>query len=1641
MASDQDTQLEKVIDGVLKSGDIQALDAFLQRNLNKQTTLKCPQQFLTKLDKLISRYLDQLNSKSASFGLAILYKCGKNLKLPGGGHGLPGIIAQGLIKKMEQWFEKCRHLWIQCGPEWDESSFNLSEDFFDALMVIHEACKEGTYKITQSFLYPVGELGLDPRVYILIRKEAIRKFNLILDKIPVDLKKEKKILTSQQASDIMIKMAGQVLDSGDYDLQTALMEALCRMASPDQRKKLADRWFSMEHVANAFAKIRDSEFETDCRKFLNLVNGMQGDKRRVYSYPCLEAYLDKHELLMPADENLEEFWIDFNLGSHSITFYFSLPDEDTQEGQWETICVSENEVKTYNVSEEGKRKVLEVELSEVVVIGAVEGSSLTIHFSSSLDILQAARSVYGHRKNKGFVGKTGTSVVKTTVNIIMEENSSQVVPETQVSLDESEKNTAPYILPTLSAQMVTPAKMRISESSTVISSSAGGSVYGASSIDAVISDTPVKNKRKPSLEMVRSCDRQGEACPRGKRTTAKTSNDGTTLSSKTAGATIEQSTTQVNKNKTDKNKKNILVAKAEEMLLAAEEQSLECIVPDTQPTTGSNLSIRWNKLSVSEMLMMATQAVDALPRPKPHSSLAQQREQTLSVQRFSFPASGPARQKQLRDKVSECLQQVLSEKNEDCVPQKLATAQERKSDTREEYKVESSDQRAATLCPPRKEQAQKNSLAKGKRKGQIPLASDAPYKASVKARALQERTPLRAPLSKEMRDAEVASSMVKLISCHNKNKTEPIANHTTENIPKSWNPPHVDRTIFNMKWLPTAKRGMSGGVSLLKSHSKTAISSKGQRKDVFAFDSDAPLIIGGKDPPFTDTTVISSSDIHDSSELHYTTKKEQPVPKEKRYVQKHLFSDTDTDYAMTEVSWLRDSSRKPKPKVTKYPRQATMKPKAASPPTSHESSDLPPPSPKPVKGNTKPNKKKLSVKERVEQPKKMVKPASAPTEPRAPGRRPKRAAAITAKSYREPETESSESESEKLPVPKCSSADHLDNEKKQETAQMMTKTTANPQLTKSCMELEGDHQSSQSESESVSEQPSIFKKCFKGQKSSLEVPEVKKKKNTSSDKSTDTYRKLDNNNQSNLNKASGLKEQRPDSVLQETLKLNKNNVLAQEKMNALKDSWAAQQTPSYPSTSSIERMRSAERSAPTLGLTGTPLLTPWGSPLPASPDPARQDTPSPVLLLPKPLSAVGSKRNVKPSSCNSAEKKCSASKNQCIPSLLSLGGQTSAPERPVGPDAAEISPLQSCLSPVPPLSLSSQPLLTFTLLELERPSMPSPPQSPYPEDTVDPGHHYGLGKVSQVSLSQLSSKSSVLTSSVKDSPSSALAVSHKTEKTPPLDLGLKPAEPHMSGPSRKRHISLTSNSEEGENKEKKKSKMRGQRSPRMKPRKLFKSFTEVSAETEAGRVMSSSPTLGSTHWEPEVGDGDMDMDEDLELPEMSVKPSNLCQQFSSELKKKFQKRTKMMDAYNKQSWKTLQQHVSSLNIQVTKYGTQSLEQVKKILLEEIQKLEQDDTMLKNMEKDLTNYWKKQTTAFQSYQQQETRRNKTLKTALQSNICPSLEYEQRLFTSQMCLIKKDMKSVQDRLLCEMQEEEVQSVKRGLHALFFPDGSRF
>lgn len=139
----------------------------------------------------------------------------------------------------------------------------------------------------------------------------------------------------------------------------------------------------------------------------------------------------------------------------------------------------------------------------------------------------------------------------------------------------------------------------------------------------------------------------------------------------------------------------------------------------------------------------------------------------------------------------------------------------------------------------------------------------------------------------------------------------------------------------------------------------------------------------------------------------------------------------------------------------------------------------------------------------------------------------------------------------------------------------------------------------------------------------------------------------------------------------------------------------------------------------------------------------------------------------------------------------------------------------------------------------------------------------------------------------------------------------------VAGPSRKRHISTSSDSE-NEKKKQKRSKLRGQRSSVMKPRRLSKacktlyhfkvitfemSFTHlvlfphlspdtgVCADTKVTQVSSQHTSSGQ--WEAEL-DGDEDVSEFLETSQITAMGSSMCQQFSSGMKMKFEVRARQV---------------------------------------------------------------------------------------------------------------------------------------------------
>ncbi|KAM8822104.1 synaptonemal complex protein 2-like [Synchiropus picturatus] len=66
---------------------------------------------------------------------------------------------------------------------------------------------------------------------------------------------------------------------------------------------------------------------------------------RVRTFPCRQTFLDSAELCKPKDEPLEPFWIDFNAGSKSVTFF----TDDPQSCLWSSVHLSSDNVDQYNI--------------------------------------------------------------------------------------------------------------------------------------------------------------------------------------------------------------------------------------------------------------------------------------------------------------------------------------------------------------------------------------------------------------------------------------------------------------------------------------------------------------------------------------------------------------------------------------------------------------------------------------------------------------------------------------------------------------------------------------------------------------------------------------------------------------------------------------------------------------------------------------------------------------------------------------------------------------------------------------------------------------------------------------------------------------------------------------------------------------------------------------------------------------------------------------------------------------------------------------------------------------------------------------------------------------------------------------------
>ncbi|XP_073686400.1 synaptonemal complex protein 2-like [Garra rufa] len=383
-------------------------DAFAQNNLSMAIMIlieeKSSVSLADRLDEIVIKELHKNEHKNVALLLrAIEHLISKDEE------SIQKLVNHGLVVKMLNWFEiSSEHLKEQHKPPRD--AMNLIEVFYEVAMGLCQITIAGSNKILDIFLLRFGAVVLDYEVPFCLRLEAIRTINSMLDSSPKDIRK--KLCQSDDHVGLLEDLAKALTDIGDYEMQVAISEALCRMTPRKLREDFAGKWFHFRSFASAFTSIRDKDFETDCRTFLNELNSYFGNSRRVFSFPCIQAFLDSTELFKPEDEFLKEFWVDFNIGTSTISFFVN----DPKNTLWELIHLPKDVVSMYDLQECDDQKILEVHMSTQISHGEITGKIVKIIFNAEYNIQTALTRVFPDKPQSSLVSKVLASYMLQKLN-------------------------------------------------------------------------------------------------------------------------------------------------------------------------------------------------------------------------------------------------------------------------------------------------------------------------------------------------------------------------------------------------------------------------------------------------------------------------------------------------------------------------------------------------------------------------------------------------------------------------------------------------------------------------------------------------------------------------------------------------------------------------------------------------------------------------------------------------------------------------------------------------------------------------------------------------------------------------------------------------------------------------------------------------------------------------------------------------------------------------------------------------------------------------------------------------------------------------------------------------------------------------
>ncbi|XP_023123607.2 synaptonemal complex protein 2-like isoform X2 [Amphiprion ocellaris] len=362
-----------LMENCLHRGDAAQLVSLLRREGLTTTTV-------TRLDILVTKDLCGSHFSRVLVVLKSLMILSENR------NDLQTLLSLGLTAKVLLWFEAVADLLTSDLHRGSAPLLSLTEVMFDYFLMLGQ----DSLPVSQLsvVLLQLAQFTLEPEINFPLRLQSIKTFNSIVESLSREQRRE----IQNENNQILSQVAAAVLTVGDYELQASLSEVLCRLTPRRERQQRANQWFSNRDISDAFCDIRDAEFEVDCRRFLNFVNCYHGDQRRVYTFPCLRAFLSSTQLFAPKDDKLDEFWIDFNVGSGCVSFFIDEP----QGFLWGSIHLLKEDVDHYSLQDKDDETVLSVQLNNPIMHQDSRGQTVELSFSCGLhrELEEAAGRVF-----------------------------------------------------------------------------------------------------------------------------------------------------------------------------------------------------------------------------------------------------------------------------------------------------------------------------------------------------------------------------------------------------------------------------------------------------------------------------------------------------------------------------------------------------------------------------------------------------------------------------------------------------------------------------------------------------------------------------------------------------------------------------------------------------------------------------------------------------------------------------------------------------------------------------------------------------------------------------------------------------------------------------------------------------------------------------------------------------------------------------------------------------------------------------------------------------------------------------------------------------------------------------------------------